>query len=491
MHPLRAPLALISLSLGLSACAERPSTLGAGADVPAPELCAQPPHDRLCSFLPHDVVVDLGLGYSSLGEKQRPFDNFSWQSFVALNWPANPDGSPAVGPIGSNPAARRVWEFYATPLDFLAITTEDGRTATPAACRALAARETRQVFQLMAKSDHLDIEPGSFLESTGQPLIDRNVNFVVYDVRLNQVEVGYIRDNGLETVEGQQRFKEAGKTVSFPLGSYENEATRSGGSPGAIELKTAWRILEVARGDDPSRFYTVEGLVHVPAQNSVSGEAFCFQATLGLVGFHIIQRTTSPRNFPQNWMWSTFEHVDNAPVASNAADATTFDPGPAVCQPPAQTSSAYSFFNPACTGPACTANLPPKLRAGETEYRWATSPPYAAAYAIDGRFGTQVVRCRSIYSETAALNEAFQRKLAGTVWANYELINTQWQGGVEDPTTENGNIPRFLANTTLETYIQTARTRDEVSSCLSCHAFAKTAAGQDANFSFLLRLAKK
>jgi hypothetical protein len=46
--------------------------------------------------------------------------------------------------------------------------------------------------------------------------------------------------------------------------------------------------------------------------------------------------------------------------------------------------------------------------------------------------------------------------------------------------TENGNIPRYLANTVIETF-----NRGD-SSCLECHAMATTTAGQDANFSFLL-----
>ena len=43
---------------------------------------------------------------------QQAFDIFSWASFVALNWPSNPDGTPMDGPITSNPTAPRVWEAY-------------------------------------------------------------------------------------------------------------------------------------------------------------------------------------------------------------------------------------------------------------------------------------------------------------------------------------------------------------------------------------------
>ena len=39
-------------------------------------------------------------------------------------------------------------------------------------------------------------------------------------------------------------FMTSGKTVSFPLGSYVDDVTASGGSVGAIEIKSAWRILD-------------------------------------------------------------------------------------------------------------------------------------------------------------------------------------------------------------------------------------------------------
>lgn len=451
--------------------------------VPPPEFCAQAPHDELCSFLPHDVIVNLNLGYSALdATDQRPFDNFSWQSFVALNWPANPDGTPAPGPIGTDPSAPRVWQSYVDALAVFDVETATHLVASPPACADLLDARPRPVFQRRAKNGDF-LPDGSILESTGQPLIDRELNFVIFDIRMNEVEEDYITQNGLETAAGQAAFKAAGKTVSFPLGHYADQTDRTGGSVGAIELKTAWRLL-VDGTDVDHPYYTTEGLVYVPPSETESGEPLCIEANLGLVGFHVIQRTTSPTNEPQDWIWSTFEHVDNNPVATNAAPPTTLDPGPVVCDPPTSPTATFAFFDPDCAG--CATNQPPT----GGPFKWASQPPYAAAYAIDGRFGTQVVRCRSIFQETAELNAAFQEKLAGTVWASYQLINTQWQGGIEDPTTENGNIPRFLANTTLETYIQTAANANDASSCLACHSHAKTTAGQDANFSFLLGLAQ-
>lgn len=68
---------------------------------PAPvELCAQAPSGRLCSFLLRDVIVALPNAYQGITPQlQRPFDQFSWQMFVALNWPASADGTPPDDPI--------------------------------------------------------------------------------------------------------------------------------------------------------------------------------------------------------------------------------------------------------------------------------------------------------------------------------------------------------------------------------------------------------
>jgi hypothetical protein len=76
--------------------------------------------------------------------------------------------------------------------------------------------------------------------------------------------------------------------------------------------------------------------------------------------------------------------------------------------------------------------------------------------------------------------------LGGTVGANYMLISTQWRGANKSPLFEHGEVPRFLTNTTMETYGQTVSD----GSCLGCHAEATTATGHMSNFTFLLRKAE-
>ena len=178
----------------------------------------------LSPHMPQDVLKEFADGYSQLAATdQLPFDFFSWQSFVALNWPANSDGTPASQQIGTAQTNPRVWQFYATPSDVFGIETEvtfkpgiDGGPRT---------------FLYQSKSDHLTSQSDgtqlnvddSFLEQTGQPLIDRNLNFVLYDIVLNDKERTYI-EHGLATKAGQRNFK---GPVSFPKGYYADRTNRT------------------------------------------------------------------------------------------------------------------------------------------------------------------------------------------------------------------------------------------------------------------------
>ena len=460
--------------------------------VPPPQACVHEPHDKLCSYLPHDVVTKLMPGYSQLAAaQQRPFDNFSWQSFVALNWPADKDGKPLPDSITTHPEAPRVWEFYKTPFEVF----DSGRI------HPLGQNEPakgRRIFRMMSTRSNLDelakLPVDSFLEATGQPLIDRNLNFVLYDIVLNEVESEYIKNNGLQTKAGQQKFKDMGKKVSFPLGFYKDPMKLTGGSVGAIEIKTSWRMLDPKK-DDLKKYYTVDGDIYIDAKYTVAGKALHIHSKMGLVGMHIIQRTTGPYTtkggtFPQDWIWSTFEHVENAPLAGNARDATNINlPLPASGTSPAGVMQTFSFFNPKYMGPT---NVAPKTKPGDKYYLWKDKAPYAAGYANDGKYGTQVVRDWKIFPPTVEVTKYFHNLLKGSVWTNYELVGSQWMGGVEDPMVQNGHIPRYLSNTTLETYIQfnSSQQKPPVNpegSCLFCHQRATAAVpGLSANFSFLL-----
>ncbi|MGV2481200.1 UNVERIFIED_CONTAM: hypothetical protein IGO34_30855, partial [Salmonella enterica subsp. enterica serovar Weltevreden] len=59
-------------------------------------------------------------------------------------------------------------------------------------------------LRMFAKLSHELVNvPASIKQATGQPLIDKNLNFALYEIRLNQDEVDYILGDSLYTLEGQ------------------------------------------------------------------------------------------------------------------------------------------------------------------------------------------------------------------------------------------------------------------------------------------------
>jgi hypothetical protein len=452
------PLAAVLLACALPAC-----NPGAGPGAPpalttaaaTDTLCADPTRAmELCSAIPHEVQVSLPFGYTGLTATVQPaFDQFSWQSFVALNWPAGADGKPLPGPIGANPGSPRVWETYEDAADVF----WPGTTA--AACNTGGGKLLLQ----MAKNGHVIDPDGSFDEAVGGPLVDRNLNFVVFEKKMNPDEAAYVRANRLQDPQVQDTFS----VISFPAGRYANQDSLSGGRVGAMEIKAAWRILQPAAGDDTTRYYRRAATIYVPAKHSATGQPLCVNAVVGLVGLHIAHKT---EDFPQ-WIWSTFEHVDNAP---------TCPAGSTNC---GQDGRRYSFYNPQC--PTCPVNTPLALPAGDSTFRWAATPPYAARYAYSGRYGSQITRTQPVYDFTEAVNTRWHAALAGTVWAHYRLIGSQWLTGTDSPGTAV-SAPETLGNSVLESYIP------NTSSCVGCHQGATTVNGKtSADFSFLLEMAGK
>jgi hypothetical protein len=432
------------LAVALVSCKDGPKetvSLKDTLSAPQPSVACGPDTPVFSSFVPHEVDVFLANGYQGLTPSTQPcFDVFSWQSFVALNWPANSDGSPVKGSFTDDPQSMRVWEYYTDP----AVIFETNEQLLPFTGPVKQGSGLKGLRMFAKLSHELMNVPASIKEATGQPIIDKNLNFALYEIRLNGDEVDYILKDSLFTLEGQQK-----RTVSFPAGS----AT---GGVGAMEIKATWKILTGA--DDATKFYHRSAVIYVPANQSASGKPLYLQETVGLVAMHIIHKTTK---FPF-WVWSTFEHINNAPEQAQVGSA----------------GNQYSFYNPACS--SCTENTPVAEPTGG--YIWQTTKPYAKAYAVNGQYGTQAVRSNPVYGPTEAVNQTWQKALAsaGSVFANYRLIGSQWSVVGETFPADTISAPDTLANTTLETYIQN-------SSCtMTCHKFAKDAANKGADFSFIL-----
>ncbi|SDZ06193.1 hypothetical protein SAMN04487939_11414 [Lysobacter sp. yr284] len=437
------PLLAAALTLALAACGDGNVKPEAAVQAAAQQRWNDgPPPPPLSATIPQDVSVPQAN--PNLQDLQDDFDLLSWQSFVAVNWPAGPDGNPKPGAtIG--PDVPTVWENWkesreiflpggATPLPW----GQD--TPPPAVCKGLG-DATLHLTQVGKTPNVLD-ESGEPFE-TG-PLIDQNGQYVRFAILTNRDMFDNIVANGLYSTAGQKKF---GKPANFALPK---------GSPnvGAIMIKSAWKVL--GANDDAARFHTAKALVYTNPGENEGVQAACKLQTMGLVGLHIAHKTGSA---PQ-WVWSTFEHVDNVPTQGEPID-----------------KPRYNFFDKNCT--TCQVNQPPPRP-------WNPNNPHTVP--------TQVMREIPLTDSTKRLNATYQALLQknypGTVWANYELISTQWPTKANNPIDPTGNpAPSFLANATLETYIQ-GRVPLASSSCMACHNNATMNNQLPSDFTYLLQRAQ-
>lgn len=398
----------------------------------------------LTSGLPCEASLVAPFNLENL---QHGFDYYSWLTFIALNAPA-PGQAPAPG--SDAPA---LWEDWKEVSDFILAdgATPDGWDAPrtiPAACRDIAGAEDLRVVNRWALNKTVASETGQPFD-TG-PLIDQNGNYVRYELLVNRPMFEYLLQNRLYSRSGQQAF--AGD-IDFPAGAVQTGST---GTVGAIMVKVAWKVM--GAGDDASRFHTVDALAYNPPSTNPRVEESCEPVTLGLVGWHAAHKTDAE---PQ-WLWSTFEQVDNVPDA----DALTAG----------MVDAHYNFFDPACSD--CTVNEPPPR------------PWNPDVQPFPGGFTSQVTRVVPLTPETVKLNDSFRQILDGTVWQHYELISTQWPADASSPTDPNGvPAPTFLANTTLETYSQ-GEVPQASSSCMACHGNAVDTTGRPSDFTYILERAQ-
>jgi hypothetical protein len=229
-----------------------------------------------------------------------------------------------------------------------------------------------------------------FQASTNLPLIDINGNWAIFERRVNDIEANYLLapdghpQQTLTTIAGPGQFHPEQVRRGAQFTSSDTVPT---GKNGSIEIKASWRIINPAAGDDPSRYYTQKAFLAVSGDLVQSGRSFCSTVTLGLVGMHIIQRnqanTQSNKLLPQ-WIWATFEHVDNAPMAQapcNVANgcgtnsSTNWINQPTCGSAAPSASVRYSFYKQ--NGPQGTNIGPVSSGAGKTKYAWNSQQPYA------------------------------------------------------------------------------------------------------------------
>jgi hypothetical protein len=398
---------------------------------------------------------------------QRQVNCFAWQEFLSLNWVASSQkrGKPEVrtgtAEFGT-PGDRRllVWQTYKNVSE---VFLPGAKAPVPwkqhgeavALCQALAARE-KFPLPILHETNEAGITPPAWL-------VGQNGKKVFFEIYINRDMFEFILTNKFYDAQHQYTaVQEGGPGINAPAGK-----TRYG-NEGAVEIKAAW--IEI---DDPqrrSRFKLTEALVY-----DLSTSPQCQKVQMGLVGLHIVHKTPAA----QQWIWATFEHVDNAP---DLIEVRTHHVRP-----------HYTFYNSHCPATApqeCETNTKPECD--------VTSQHCTPFHPI------QVVRETPFSPEIRELNARMHDTIRAanpdSVWQYYDLVNVMWPGsskpippGAKVPLPHGGMQPTILTNTVIETYVQTGATQKN---CLDCHASATIAPTVQASaprwgsdYSFVLRKA--
>ncbi|TNJ48068.1 hypothetical protein [Phaeobacter sp. B1627] len=438
---------------------------------------------------------------------------YSWQMFISLNWPADPDwpGVPAKagepdrsaamadfgkpGGSGQPMAGATVWEsFMPAPGIFKpGAATPDAwgtRPPLPPSCKSTGLRAAGSYPKVLTASSKAAVHPrhgfnlttgtqasqsDEIMEAVGGWLTDQSGKLVFFERLVGKAEYDYIAGSGLYDAATQMSVatNADGTTpqgLSLPAGA---RILRPPSTPqpqeelGAFELKAAWRVLTGMTAQYP-RYLTASTWLLRP------DTGVCTQEVVGLVGLHIIHKTST---FP-DFVWATFEQVDNV------QEKTGETPPP----------GGYSFFDPSssetpnqprikCSSSGCTDLFPRDQPVQVTR---------------------EVPTVQAMDSLNSAVQSLIKSQSGGaSVFQYYKLVNVLWDGAPTPPMNEpgaNAKVPLHygsfesqgnqpVANTTMETYAQKVGggSNADDASCNICHRGATIAGSSTlaSDFSFL------
>lgn len=211
---------------------------------------------------------------------QAETDEYAWRLFVALNWPANvslrqADATKKLGADG-----QVTWETWKNAREvFLPKGADPGPwLGGPSPGTA----PTMQRFETLPLQQQIRLRK---LEKMGlKPMFDpiaaaRSIN----ETRLNKETFEFVRANEFYNLDGQLKAYDQGAEISFPKA--------------AKEIKAQWRKID---SKDRTRFHSVE-------VTNADGTKTLY----GLTALHI-----TTKDLP-NWLWATFEHVENQQIPGN------------------------------------------------------------------------------------------------------------------------------------------------------------------------------
>ena len=416
------------------------------------------PSPVISGNIPRQVVIS---GNPATPQDARPFfDNFSWESFIALNWPAL---SGARG-VPNNPNDQAifftapngtpvVWGTYKDSFDLFGQKDQrpsawNSPTSPVRPCPGAATDQKTLIFTTKGDSPLMQTK-----EAFSFPLIDQRSNFVYFDIRYDEAQYNFIRGQDSDPTSWLYLLKNLAPKENTQFGVQMPMTTTS--ALGSIMVKAAWRLS--TSSDDPKRFYAINAQIYNQQTQT------CTPSAVLLVGLHIGHKVDP---FTE-WVWSTFEQVDNVP------------PDPDVSPKPSPPPNGYSFNNGKETPATPNGfNYKPPLTAPGTPTPTPSPVQVSRVNPIPNTPAGQ---------STRDVNAYYQGLLRGTVWQYYQLVVTQWpanpgigqgkpfmlmqKGGIYPQNAGAAFPANDAVNTTMETYFQTQNDAAGAggNSCMSCH----------------------
>ncbi|MDQ3109471.1 MAG: hypothetical protein M3R17_06210 [Bacteroidota bacterium] len=424
---------------------------------PKKETVVELNYSKISWQMPVEVHDTTQVDYAILG----------WQSFIALNWPADtnyrgkPDTTKKTGT--SSPV---VWETFKLKEETFypdTLTNPGPWNAASVNGKPRRSFAKKSLFRAAKSFDTIPVDQqgGEFNEAgTNVPLIDQDSNYVMYEIAINESEYTYIVNHNYFNGNVQKREVHAHSFTNPPKGDtlvtrsengdslYYQIAPSIAGLPsfaqyGSTEIKASWRVLPASMpAAQLQRYYHRTSVIALPQGGYRTAE-------VGLVGLHILRLSYITRN---TWYWATFEQMDNVTVSSGSAFTPSFNPGGNPSYP-----NGYCYNSPACDSfPDTITNFLPEHSKPVNISRFTPIPSY-----ID------------------SLNSVYQALLSGTVWQYYQMVGVVNQAvgsnkSFELPYPANTGIytnVNMMANTTLESYAQNSSFGNPFSNCVSCHSF--------------------
>lgn len=398
------------------------------------------------SLPPRSWIVPVNPDHDSLAS-QWDYYKLGWQTFIAINWPANPsyrgmpDSTLSLGAAdGNGNPLPVVWEAWQEQYNIFLPGAINPGPWNDADSGCNGGKLGLKLLRQFSKGNGEAIDD-AFDQATGQPLITQDSQYVRYEVRVNESEYDYIVTNSYFNADSQSTAVGNGTFKGFPHGNDAlSQALQPWARYGATEIKASWRVFTPQTSAAiKNRYYRTRAILMDTYGNCTD------TAEIGLIGLHILRLTPYTGS---SWYWASFEQVDNVAL-----------------QP------QYGGQLP----PTPTFNTNPAVSYGDTGYEYIPAAivayqPLPPGKPVGVSRSTLDIQDKLLDS----INMVYHKLVAGTPFQYYQLVGTvnppsPGQQGYTDtdpkysPVTVNTPM---MVNTTMETYMASFTKR---SNCVTCH----------------------